>query len=134
LQEIVPEQNEEEVSLPVMTRGREVVEDYPSHGLSLRPIRSLSLEAGLPLGGLFHARAQYRERRLTRYHIWCGSAPVRPKGVMFITLEDETSIVNLIIWPSLFDKQRRVIFGAQTLAWQGKVQAANAAFHVVAQH
>lgn len=54
--------------------------------------------------------------------------PGSAKGVMFITLEDETSIVNLIIWPSLFDKQRRVIFGAQTLAWQGKVQAANAAF------
>ena len=60
--------------------------------------------------------------------------PGSAKGVMFITLEDETDIANLIIWPSLFDRQRRVILGAQMLACRGKVQAANGVIHVVAEH
>ena len=42
---------------------------------------------------------------------------------MFITLEDETGIANLIVWPSLFDRLRRPILGAQRLACRGKVQA-----------
>ena len=39
--------------------------------------------------------------------------PGSAKGVMFITLEDETDIANLIVWPSLFDKLRRTILGAR---------------------
>jgi error-prone DNA polymerase len=39
--------------------------------------------------------------------------PGSAKGVMFITLEDESDIANFIIWPSLFDGQRRVILDAQ---------------------
>ena len=56
------------------------------------------------------------------------------KGVMFITLEDEGDIANLIIWPSLFDKQRRAILGAQMLTCRGKVQSASGVVHVVAEH
>jgi error-prone DNA polymerase len=60
--------------------------------------------------------------------------PGSAKGVMFITLEDETDIANLIIWPSLFDKQRRVILGAQMLTCRGRVQAANGVIHLIAEH
>ena len=60
--------------------------------------------------------------------------PGSAKGVMFVTLEDETDIANLIIWPSVFDKQRCVILGAQMLACRGRVQAANGVIHVVAEH
>ena len=56
------------------------------------------------------------------------------KGVMFITLEDEGDIANLIIWPSLFDKQRRAILGAQMLTCRRKVQSASGVVHVVAEH
>ena len=137
-QEIVPEQIEEEVSLPAMTRGREVVEDYRSHGLSLRPHPLAFLRSELagreisPCGALREAKDG--SRITVSGLVMVRQRPGSAKGVMFITLEDETDIANLIIWPSLFDRQRRVILGAQMLACRGKVQAANGVIHVVAEH
>jgi error-prone DNA polymerase len=60
--------------------------------------------------------------------------PGSAKGVMFITLEDETEIANLIVWPSLFDKQRSVVLGAHMMACRGRVQTANGVTHIVAEH
>jgi error-prone DNA polymerase len=137
-QEIVPEQIEEKVSLPAMTCGREVVEDYRSHGLSLRPHPLAFLRSELvaqeisPCGAL--RRAKDGSRITVSGLVTVRQRPGSAKGVMFITLEDETDIANLIIWPSLFDRQRRVILGAQMLACRGKVQAANGVIHVVAEH
>jgi error-prone DNA polymerase len=51
---------------------------------------------------------------------------------MFITIEDETGVANLVIWPSLFEKQRRVILTAQMLAVQGRVQREGLVVHIVA--
>jgi error-prone DNA polymerase len=138
LKEIVPEQVEKKVSLPAMTRGREVVEDYRSHGLSLRPHPLAFLRSELagkdisPCGALRAARDG--SRITVSGLVMVRQRPGSAKGVMFITLEDETDIANLIIWPSLFDKQRRVILGAQMLACRGKVQAANGVIHVVAEY
>jgi error-prone DNA polymerase len=58
--------------------------------------------------------------------------PGSAKGVMFITLEDETDTAKLIVWPSLFEQQRRVIMGASMMACRGKVQSANGVIHVIA--
>ncbi len=60
--------------------------------------------------------------------------PGSAKGVMFITLEDETDIANLIVWPSLFDRQRRIILGAQMMTCRGKIQRASGVIHVIAEH
>jgi error-prone DNA polymerase len=51
--------------------------------------------------------------------------PGSAKGVMFITLEDETDIADLIVWPSTFDRLRRTILGAQMMTCRGKVQRAD---------
>jgi len=121
-----------------MTRGREVVEDYRSHGLSLRPHPLAFLRDKLaaqhisPCGAL--RTAKDGSRMTVSGLVMVRQRPGSAKGVMFITLEDETDIANLIIWPSLFDRQRRVILGAQMLACRGKVQAANGVIHVVAEH
>ena len=56
--------------------------------------------------------------------------PGSAKGVMFITLEDETGIANLIVWPSVFEQNRRTILGAQMLACRGKVQKASGVTHL----
>jgi error-prone DNA polymerase len=53
---------------------------------------------------------------------------------MFITLEDETDIANLIVWPSIFDKLRRTILGAQMMVCRGKVQKASGVTHLIAEH
>ena len=53
---------------------------------------------------------------------------------MFITLEDETDIANLIVWPSTFDKLRRAILGAQMMTVRGKVQCASGVVHLIVEH
>jgi error-prone DNA polymerase len=60
--------------------------------------------------------------------------PGSAKGVMFLTLEDESDIANLIIWPSLFEKQRSIVIGAQMLVCRGKVQKATGVIHVIAEY
>ncbi len=58
--------------------------------------------------------------------------PGSAKGVMFITIEDETGFANLIVWPSLYKQQRSLIFSATTIACHGRVQTEAGVIHVVA--
>ena len=52
---------------------------------------------------------------------------------MFITVEDETEVANLVIWPSLFERQRRLILSAGMIACRGRVQREGEVIHVVAE-
>ena len=58
--------------------------------------------------------------------------PGSAKGVMFITIEDESGVANLVIWPTLYDKQRRVILGASLLGVDGRIQREGDVVHLVA--
>jgi error-prone DNA polymerase len=135
---IQPEFREPAVELPPMTAGREVVEDYRSNGLTLRahPLSFLRQELTrrtiAPCQNL--RRAQNGSRISVSGLVLVRQRPGSAKGVMFITLEDETDIANLIVWPSLFDKQRKTILGAQMLTCRGYVQCASGVVHVVAEH
>jgi error-prone DNA polymerase len=60
--------------------------------------------------------------------------PGSAKGVIFITLEDETGIANLVVGKDLFEKQRRVVLSASMLACHGRVQQAEGVTHVVVEH
>jgi error-prone DNA polymerase len=51
---------------------------------------------------------------------------------MFITLEDETGITNLIVWPKLFEAQRRVVLSAGMMGCKGQVQHQGGVTHIVA--
>ncbi len=57
--------------------------------------------------------------------------PGSAKGVMFITIEDETGIANLVVWPHVFARLRRVILGAPMIACHGRVQREGLVVHVV---
>lgn len=59
--------------------------------------------------------------------------PGSAKGVMFMTLEDETGIVNAVVWPTLFERQRRLVLSASMLAINGKIQREGDVVHLVAQ-
>jgi error-prone DNA polymerase len=137
-QGIQPEIKEAAVELPPMTGGREVVEDYRSHGLTLRyhPLaflrEELTRRAISPCRDLKHAKNG--SRISVTGLILVRQRPGSAKGVMFITLEDETGVANLIVWPSLFDKLRRTILGAQMMTCRGKVQCANGVVHLIAEH
>jgi error-prone DNA polymerase len=57
--------------------------------------------------------------------------PGSAKGVMFITLEDETGIANLVVWPKVFEVHRRVVLAARMLGVEGYVQREGEVVHVV---
>ena len=59
--------------------------------------------------------------------------PGSAKGVCFITLEDETGIANLVIWPDAFAAQRKIVMGARLMVVHGMVQHDEAVVHVVAR-
>jgi error-prone DNA polymerase len=50
---------------------------------------------------------------------------------MFITIEDETGVANLVIWPSLYERQRRIILAAGMIAVQGRIQREGDVVHLV---
>ncbi|WP_209312058.1 OB-fold nucleic acid binding domain-containing protein [Bradyrhizobium niftali] len=137
-QGIQPEITETPVALPPMTKGREVVEDYRSHGLTLRAHPLAFLREELTRRAISPCRdlqtAGDGSRISVAGLVLVRQKPGSAKGVMFITLEDETDIANLIVWPSLFDKLRRTILGAQMMTVRGKVQCANGVVHLIAEH
>jgi error-prone DNA polymerase len=125
------------VALRPMTEGREVVEDYQSTGLTLRhhPLHFLREELGrrgmVPCVALASGRAG---RRVTVAGIvLVRQRPGSAKGVMFITIEDETGIANLVLWPDQFEKQRRLVLSASMIACHGKVQREGDVIHVVVE-
>jgi error-prone DNA polymerase len=136
--EAVPEAQEPTLALRPMTAGGEVVEDYGHVGLTLRshPVSFLRED-------LRHRRivpcAEAMQARDGRWLQTAGIVLVRQmpgsaKGVMFITIEDETGIANLVIWPKLYERQRRVILSAKMMAVHGRIQREGEVVHLVAQH
>ncbi len=59
--------------------------------------------------------------------------PGTASGVIFVTLEDETGIANLVVWPSVFEQYRRILLGSEVLGVRGKVQREGIVVHVVAE-
>jgi error-prone DNA polymerase len=133
-----PELREPAVSLQAMTAGREVVEDYRSKGLSLDAHPLAFLRGDLAAKGFAPCADLKRTRAAARISV-AGPVLVRQmpgsaNGVMFITLEDETGIGNLIVSPSVFEKFRRAILASSMLGCRGKVQRQGEVIHVIAEH
>jgi len=59
--------------------------------------------------------------------------PGSAKGVMFITIGDETGPANIVVWPKLFERRRRVVLGSSMMAIHGKIQREGEVVHLVAQ-
>ena len=60
--------------------------------------------------------------------------PGTAKGVIFVTLEDETGVVNVVIWAKIYEKYRREIIAGRLLRVTGRVQRDSSVTHVVAEH
>jgi error-prone DNA polymerase len=133
----VAEINEPAVALRPMTAGGEVVEDYGHVGLSLRahPVSFLREDLHRKRVATCAEAMQARDGRWLRAAglVLVRQMPGSAKGVMFITIEDETGIANLVIWPKLYEKQRRVILSAGMLGVDGRIQREGDVVHLVAQ-
>jgi error-prone DNA polymerase len=134
--ETVPEFREPMVILRPMTAGGEVVEDYGHVGLTLRnhPVSFLRNDLRRQHNITCVDAMQARDGRWLRTAglVLVRQMPGSAKGVMFITIEDETGIANLVIWPKLYEKQRHVILSARMLAVHGRIQRVGEVVHLVA--
>jgi error-prone DNA polymerase len=132
-----PEIVEPPVSLVPMPAGRNVVEDYSSVGLTLRQHPVAFLRGELqprrisPCADLLTSRDG--QRVTVAGLVLVRQRPGTATGVIFITLEDETGIANLVVWSTLFDRQRRVVLSASMLGCRGRVQREGDVIHVVAE-
>jgi len=132
----VAEVKEPAISLRAMAAGREVVEDYSHTGLSLRRHPVSFLRADLARRRIVSCA----EAMGSRDGQWLEAAGIvlvrqRPgsaKGVMFITLEDETGIANLVVWTKVFEKFRRIILSSGMIGVKGRIQREGEVVHLVA--
>ena len=134
--ELFPEQP---VALPAMPLCEHVVEDYVAMGLSLKshPVHFFR-DRLTALGALRNAElksdtlSQNAKITVTGL-VLVRQRPGTSKGVIFMTLEDETDIANIIVWPKVFANNRRTVMTARFLAVRGRLQRAGLVIHVIAE-
>ena len=127
---------EPDVALTPMPLGEEVVNDYRFLKLTLRAHPASFLRADLSRRRIVKNESLRETRSGTRANI-SGLITVRQrpgtaKGVIFMTIEDETSIANVIVWPKVFERFRPIVLGARYVAVSGCVQSESSVIHVVA--
>ncbi|PKU25382.1 error-prone DNA polymerase [Telmatospirillum siberiense] len=124
------------VVLPAMSLGEAVVEDYARLRLSLKAHPVALLRQSLGRENILPA-AYLRRRQSGRVSV-AGLVLVRQrpgsaKGVTFLTLEDETGVINVVVWPDIFERFRRPLLAAQLLRVDGRIERQDAVLHVVAE-
>jgi error-prone DNA polymerase len=126
---------EAQITLPFMTQAEHVVQDYAATGLSLKAhpvsfvreklkllhVTSTSELANLKDGDTVKVAGLVTVRQ----------RPGTAKGILFITIEDETGFSNLVVWEKLFDKYRKEILQARLLMVEGKLQIEGKVIHVI---
>lgn len=112
--------------LPAMPLSEHVVNDYQTVRLSLKahPMEFLR--------GIYSDRKFVTADRLKTIRdgkrlsiaglVLIRQRPGSAKGVVFITIEDETGIANLVVWPDVFETQRKIVMGARLMAVDGIIQ------------
>ncbi len=127
---------EPDVALPPMPLGEQVVNDYRFLKLSLKAHPTRFLRDRLTrLGAVRHEtlRATRPGRRLTVAGlVLVRQRPGSAKGVIFMTLEDETAVANVIVWPKVFERYRAQVIGARLIAATGRLQNEQNVIHLVA--
>ena len=128
---------EVQVELPLMSAPLEVAEDYRTTRLSLkahpcsffRP--DLERLGAVPAGRLKALR--HGRRTCVGGLVLVRQRPGTAKGVVFMTLEDETGTANIVVWKDVFDANRRLIMGGSFIAVHGQLQIQDAVIHLVAK-
>ena len=115
-----------QATLPAMPLSEHVVNDYQTVRLSLKahPMQFLREHYS---DKKFVTAAQLKSMRNGKRLSIAGLVLIRQrpgsaKGVVFITIEDETGIANLVVWPDVFEKQRKIVMGARLMAVHGIIQ------------
>jgi len=129
---------EPSVALPTLGPGEQVMLDYATLGLSLKSHPMALLRAD-------YARTRVvpscrlveipQDKRVSVAGlVLVRQQPGSAKGVIFITLEDETGIANLIVWPAMFERFRRVVLTGALIVATGRLQRERSVIHIVVDH
>jgi DNA-directed DNA polymerase III PolC len=128
---------EPEVTLPGLTLGEQVVDDYATISMSLRSHPLALLRPMLSERRVSRTDKLLDSRNDDRFTL-AGLVLVRQRpgtasGVVFVTIEDECGIANLVVWPRVFESHRRIVMGSRLLGVSGKVQREGLVIHLVAE-
>ncbi len=126
---------EPQVHLPNMHLGEEVVEDYISLRLTLRA-HPMELLRPTISGLTPHDRLPVAPLKRTSV---CGLVITRQRpgtasGVIFLTLEDETGVSNVVVWPKVYKRFRRTVMGGRLLHVTGRLEREGIVVHLIAEH
>jgi error-prone DNA polymerase len=129
--------DEDAIALPVPGMGEELLSDYRATGLSLaaHPLSLLreQLRARRVLGsndlhGQRHGRSVYTAGIVTQRQ-----RPQTASGTIFVTLEDEHGMVNVIVWPHVALRRRKALLGSTLLAVRGRWEQVDGVEHLIAR-
>ncbi len=122
--------------LTAPTEGQDIIADYASTGLTLgrHPLALLRTRLArmrhVTAADLTHLADGQRVR--ASGIVTCRQRPGTASGVVFVTLEDETGYVNVVVWSALVERQRRELLGARLLGVEGKLQKEGEVVHLIA--
>ena len=128
---------EPDAALPPMPLGEHVVEDYRHMSLSLKahPVSFVRAELAakrmLSSAGL--AGTRHGQRITVAGLVLVRQRPGSASGTIFLTIEDETGVANVIVWPKVFEAARPAVIAARFLAVTGRLQHEGGVTHVVAE-
>ena len=124
------------VALRPMLPGEEVIEDYRTLSLSLKghPVAFLRADLDAVRAVRDETLATLRSGAHVRVSglVLVRQRPGSAKGVIFLTIEDETGVANVIVWPKVFEKYRREVLAGRFLVVDGRLQNEQGVIHVVA--
>ncbi len=124
---------EPEVSLPAMTPGQEVIENYHSLRLFLRAHPLELLRPRLP-ESLPHDRPGTGNGRITvTGPVIARQRPGTASGVVFLTLEDETGVANVVVWRKVYERFRKSVISGRLLRVAGRVEREGQVVHMIAE-
>jgi error-prone DNA polymerase len=131
-----PKHPENTVTIRPPTQADDTRADYASTGLTLGPHPLALLRSVLKRRRALTARELHALPHGSRARA-CGlitmrQRPMTASGTVFLTLEDETGCVNVVIWPRLFEKQRAELLSAHLLAIDGVLETDGAVHHLIA--
>ena len=114
------------ILIPAITTSEHIVADYQTLGLSIKGHPMMFLRNLYKSGGAIPCsetkKLIHGKRVKVAGIVLIRQKPGSAKGVVFITIEDETGIANLVIWPSLLERFRKVVMGARLVWVDGIVQ------------
>jgi len=127
---------EPSVALPPMPPGEEVIEDYRTLSLSLKghPVAFLRADLAAIRTTPAEALATMRSGAHVRVAglVLVRQRPGTASGVIFLTLEDEGGVANIVVWPKIFEKYRAEVLGGRLIVVDGRLQSEQGVIHVVA--